>query len=301
MKFISYIKLLVLGTFCLAANAQTFEVDPANNKDTINFIDILGKKQGRWIIWGKTKPNTCYQPNSKVEEGKYADNKKLGIWKEYFCNGIVKSKITFQNGRPDGYAIMYYENGKIAEEGTWKGTKWVGNYKLYYDNGHVQNEFTFNPNGKREGEQKYFYETGQLMIEGNWANGKEAGKIMEYHENGELKSEKNYANGEVDLTSIKVYQPNKPNKKVSDELDKNKKAIAKQDELASVSETKKSNGILNGHHVLYYKNRLKSKDGVFRDNYLIDGKSYVYDTNGILLRIEIYKDGRYAGDAQIDE
>ena len=285
----------------LCFQAQTFEFDPSNNKDTINLIDFLGKKQGKWIIWGKTKPNSCYTPTSKVEEGKYQDNKKLGIWKEYFCNGIIKSKITFLNGRPDGYAIMYYDNGKIAEEGTWKGTKWVGNYKLYYDNGHVQNEFTFNNNGKREGPQKYFYENGQIMIEGNWASGKESGTIKEYHENGDMKAIKNYANGEVDLASIKKFEPKKPNKKIIDELDKKKKAVAKQEELASISNSKKNTGVLNGYYLLYYKNRLKAKDGIFKDNYLIDGKSYVYDSNGLLLRIEIYKDGSYVGDAQIDE
>jgi antitoxin component YwqK of YwqJK toxin-antitoxin module len=196
---------------------------------------------------------------------------------------------------------MYHENGKIAEEGTWKGSKWVGNYKLYYDNGHVQNEFTFNINGKREGDQKYFYENGQLMIEGSWANGKEAGSIKEYHENGDLKAVKNYANGEVDLASIKTYEPKKPNKKILDEVDKTKKAVARQEEIASIASTKKLPAILNGYYVLYYKNRLKAKDGVFKDSYLIDGKNYIYDSNGILTRIEVYKNGAYVGDAQIDE
>ena len=85
------------------------------------------------------------------------DNRKTGIWVEFYCNGNMKNKLTFASGRPDGYAIMYGENGKITEEGNWKINKWVGNYKLYYENGQVQHEFVFNPNGKREGAQKYFY------------------------------------------------------------------------------------------------------------------------------------------------
>lgn len=33
----------------------------------------------------------------------------------------------------------------------------------------------------------------------------------------------------------------------------------------------------------------------------MDGKWFKYDENGILIRIEIYKDGRYIGDGVIDE
>ncbi len=104
------------------AQPQSFELDPSNGKDSINIIDFQGLKQGRWITFGKSKPNTCYQLTAKVEEGKYNDNKKNGIWKEYFCNGNTKNKITFQNGRPDGYAIMYHENGKISKKVLGKQT-----------------------------------------------------------------------------------------------------------------------------------------------------------------------------------
>ena len=59
--------------------------------------------------------------------------------------------------------------------------------------------------------------------------------------------------------------------------------------------------ILNGYYVLYNRNKMKTKDGTFKDNRLMDGKNYIYDENGILKRIEVYKDGQYAGDSQIDE
>src|SRR5690606_15859967 len=115
-----------------------------------NKIDAEGKKQGKWIFYGKHKSEGCYKAEQKAEEGKYEDNKKIGIWIEYYCNGNMKNKLTFVNGRPDGYAVTYHENGKISEEGIWKNNRWTGNYKLYYDNGQVQHEFTFNASGKRE-------------------------------------------------------------------------------------------------------------------------------------------------------
>ncbi len=57
-----------------------------------------------------------------------------------------------------------------------------------------------------------------------------------------------------------------------------------------------TNPMLNGYYVLYNKNRQKTKDGTFKDNRLMDGKNYIYDEKGVLMRIELYKDFKYVGD-----
>lgn len=294
--------LYILITVCGAsyAQSQSFEII---GKDTANRIDIDGKKQGKWILMGKHKPGTCYQPEQKVEEGKYQDNRKTGIWVEYYCNSNMKNKLTFVNGRPDGYAIMYNENGKISEEGNWKNQRWVGNYKLYYPNGQVQHEFVFNPSGKREGAQKYFYDNGQIAIEGNFANGKESGLIKEFHENGDIKAEKNYADGNVDVASIKEYAPKKPIAVKSDvPADNAPKIVVSKDEAPNDG-TKKAAGplVLNGQQILYNKNKQITKDGVFKDNRFMEGKAYIYDENGILTRVAVYKNGVYVGDTQAEK
>ncbi|MCW3075522.1 MAG: hypothetical protein JWO32_131 [Bacteroidetes bacterium] len=298
MKKLLYILITVCGASL--AQSQSFEII---GKDTANRIDVDGKKQGKWILLGKHKPGTCYQPDQKVEEGKYQDNRKLGIWIEYFCNGNMKNKLTFVNGRPDGYAIMYHENGKISEEGNWKNQRWVGNYKLYYENGQVQHEFVFNPTGKREGAQKYYYENGQVAIEGNFSNGKESGLIKEYHENGDIKAEKNYADGNVDVASIKEFAPKKPLVKKSDEPADNAPKITVTKDEAPNEAVKKTAGplVLNGAHTLYNKSKQITKDGVFKDNRFMEGKAYMYDENGILMRVAVYKNGIYVGDTQAEK
>jgi len=298
-KLIQIFLFISLTSF---AQSQSFEMD-ANGVDTINKIDLAGKKQGKWIVRGKHKPGTCYAPDAKVEEGKYENNRKAGQWIEYYCNGNMKNKLTFVNGRPDGYAIMYHENGKISEEGNWKVNKWVGNYKLYYENGQVQHEFLFNQAGKRDGPQKYFYDNGQAAIEGNFSNGKEAGLIKEFYENGDIKAEKTFADGNVDVASIKEYQPKKPiAPKSENPADNAPKITLKPDEKPNEAVAKNTKGpvILNGQHKLYNKNKQITKDGVFKDNRLMDGKAYIYDENGILIRVAVYKNGIYAGDTQVD-
>jgi antitoxin component YwqK of YwqJK toxin-antitoxin module len=282
------------------AFSQAFEL---NKSDTINRVDVNGRKQGKWMLFGRHKPGSCYASDQKAEEGRYEENRKTGIWLEYYCSATLRNKITYTNGRPDGYAQMFHENGKILEEGIWKNNRWVGSYKLYYENGQIQHEFIFNASGKRNGPQKYFYENGQMAIEGNFANGKEDGLIKEYYENGELKAEKNYADGTVDVGSIREYQPNKPLPSKIASPENAPPVKVREDEMPNEAVKMSSKGpqILNGQYTLYNKNRQISKDGIFKDNRFIDGKAYLYDDNGILTRIAVYKNGLYVGDAQLEE
>lgn len=282
------ITLILLFITCKIGLAQSYEL---YDKDTINQTDPTGKKQGKWIIFNRTKKLPNYSPDAKVEEGKYTDSKKVGPWIEYYANGKPKNKIVFENGRPNGYAIMYHENGKIREEGMWKNNRWVGDYKMYYDNGQVMQEFKFNATGKREGPQKYFYENGQVMIEGDWKEGKESGIVKEYYENGDIKAEKSFANGTIDPATTKTYEP----KNSLPPPDQVKITVIepKKDEVAV---TAKTQGPLNGNHTLLNKNKQPSKVGYFENNKLIDGKVFHYSEDGILTRIAVYKEGRYIGD-----
>jgi antitoxin component YwqK of YwqJK toxin-antitoxin module len=296
------IAILILFSCTSLLRAQTWEL---LGKDTINRTDIEGKKQAKWILMGKHKPGTCYQPEQKAEEGKYKDNKKTDIWVEYYCNNNMKNKLTFVNGRPDGYAQMFHENGKISEEGNWKNNRWVGNYKLYYPNGQVQHEFVFSQTGKREGAQKYFYDNGELAIEGNFVNGKESGIIKEYYENGDPKAEKNFMDGNVDVASIKEFQPKKPIVPKSENPADNAPALkVKEDEKPNEAAVKKGAPkgpmVLNGQFTLYNKNKQITKDGIFKDSRFMEGKAYIYNENGILQRVAVYKDGIYVGDTQVE-
>jgi antitoxin component YwqK of YwqJK toxin-antitoxin module len=166
----------------------------------------------------------------------------------------------------------------------------------------VQHDFAYNSGGKREGEQKYFYENGQKAIEGNFSDGKENGTFKEYYKNGDIKSEKNYNGGSVDVASIKQYDSKKP-------VEKEKVAATNQAaqnvklEKDEKSMDAPSSGpmVLNGKHTVYNKNKQVTKDGIFKDNRLMDGKAYFYNDNGILTKISIYKNGVYVGDTQVDE
>ncbi len=143
---------ILLTQACLSQTVKDTNVIKTN----INFSDSLGKKQGKWIIQGKMRPeNKAYAPEQIIEEGYYKNNRKDGLWKEYYASGVLKYELTFVNGRPAGYAIMYHETGCKAEEGMWKNNRWTGLYKAYDKNEKLINAFDFKDSGKREGRRTY--------------------------------------------------------------------------------------------------------------------------------------------------
>lgn len=106
----------------IKVQAQSYEVV---KHDTINILDRNNFKTGWWVIRGKNKPKTCYHMDQKIEEGNYVNNRKDGVWIEYYCNSNMRSKLTYINGVLNGYAVFYDEKGHVLKEGAFKNNKWV--------------------------------------------------------------------------------------------------------------------------------------------------------------------------------
>ena len=285
----------------------------AQKKDSLNTTDADGLRQGRWLITNKLMkpPLAGYSDDQKVEEGRFKDGKKVGVWVAYFANGAVKNRITYVDGRPNGPAIMYHENGKIAEKGDWRNNRWVGDYQLFYDNGEVQHQFHFNTNGKREGKQTYFAENGQKIIEGEMHEGKEIGKWQEWYDNGDKRAEKVFNDGAIDTVKSVFLQPQK-------KLPEAKAVAAKSadgpiptppkvdaNEAPNPADPGKVNNKPvpvfkgEGYAKLFRMDKQISKDGEFHLFKLYNGKNYIYNSNGILERIAVYKNGVYVGDTPL--
>lgn len=139
----TFFTILLMASF-LFSKSQSFEMV---TKDTINFTDVNGKKQGQWIFFGRHNPKAGYRLEQKISEGRYKDNKKQGVWIDYFPSGNIKNKITFKDGRPNGPTSLYFQDGNIKEEGNWLNNRWVGNYKSTNENGDVI-EIIFDDSGK---------------------------------------------------------------------------------------------------------------------------------------------------------
>ncbi len=292
LLFIAFILLFSVTDLA----AQAYEL---HNGDTINKV-VSGRRQGQWIVKADPLKDFDFKEGAVIEEGVYNNSRKEGLWKTYYPNGKLKSEITYERGRPKGAYTLYYDNGKIEEQGDWERTKNTGDFKRYYTNGKTQQDFHFTAEGKRTGEQKYYYENGNLRLEGTWNDGQETGEMREYYENGDLMSVKKFNNGVLDKESVQVYAPKSPQQ---DPLEREIEESGTDLKVTAGKEEKPNQGGFdgNGYKKLFNRNKQIAKDGTFLNYRLMDGKQYIYDDDGILQKIMIFKGGRYVGNGVIEE
>ena len=234
-------------------------------RDTVNLVDEENLKQGYWIE---------YCNATKIREGNYIDNKKIGIWKNYRKTGVLSYTIRFTNGVPNGEMCSYYSDGKLLEKGTWVIDHWEGEYYTYFENGKLSGHFFFNKYGKRTGYQKYYHENGELKISGSWKNGNKEGTINEYYKDGSVKCKKVFCKG-------------MSNPELQEEFPKGIKLAEKKN---GNSESSMFSG--NGYHVFYNKNQQTDREGDFKNGKLINGKRYYYSLKGILQKTAIYQNSK---------
>jgi antitoxin component YwqK of YwqJK toxin-antitoxin module len=269
-------KIYLLFTFLFilaSAFSQSYEVIDG---DTVNRVDSDNLKQGKWI---QTNKNS----NQKTGEGIYIDGKKEGVWKSYYPGGALLSEITYTNDRKEGPAKIYYENGTVAEEGYWKHNKWIGEYKSYHENGKIAVHWNYNEEGNRSGEQMYYHKNGNVKIKGNWVNGEQNGEVVEYYENGNVKSKKTYENGAILENGIVFYDKNDENPDLPVDNEQQENNSEEKDPEVFHGE---------GYRTFYTKDKKVEKEGYFRNGYLFDGKHYIYNSEGTLIKTIIYKEGK---------
>ncbi len=119
---IRHIIFLLFICVC-SAKAQTSEIVAV---DTINKIDIKGYKVGKWVIKGKHKPGSGYAIEQTIETGMYMNNRKEGVWIEFYKNGKMRTKLTYVNGTLNARALFYDETEKVRSQGAFKDNKWLG-------------------------------------------------------------------------------------------------------------------------------------------------------------------------------
>jgi len=290
--------LILLFVFLISFNASSFAnviTDPPGEQegDSIN-QKIDGKKEGYWIIWAHMRNLPDFKPNDKIEEGNYKTNRKIGMWKKYWANGNLKSEIEFINGRASGAFKTFYENGKPEEAGNWVGRYYTKSFTRWHPNGNIAQEKTFNGSGKTDSIVKYYHTNAQIELEYNTTNGVENGTATRYYPNGDIKEIVEYSeDGNV------IEGSRQERERVNPAVTLEEDVITVEEEGVEADgvtfDPKDIGEIEDGYHKTYNENKDIYMDGEFKDAKLWSGKHYIYDENGLLERIEVYKDGKYVG------
>ncbi len=145
------------------------------------------------------------------------DNRKEGIWKEFYSEGILKEEKTYLDGKLNGYVKLYNVEGKLIEALKYNNgevsldkndfdsnielkEEFDSNENLIFQGGYKNNtpigiHRYFDNNGKVKSSKTYNLE-GRIIAEGIvLENGKEDGNWIYYHENGKNKAIGKYRNG----------------------------------------------------------------------------------------------------------
>ncbi len=289
LKFV--FSFLLLWTF-LFPNASVIAGE-SRQADPINQKSADGKKQGKWIVYGKDKPEEGYPSNGKIEEGEYRNGRRENTWIKYHKDGVTPRLIgQYHNNRPNGHYQMFHSNGKLSEKGSFISGKYADTILRYHSNGQLAYESIYK-NGKENGKVAYYYSNGKTEFEYTALEGVPTGKAIRYYPNGDLREILEFdANGTVKNRELKEIE----NIKVPEVNIKNTKDVSVKIQNPIVKGGKFQP---NGYNKVYNLDDEIWQDGDFKNSRLYNGKLYVYDRDGILLKVKIYKEGYYHSDGQL--
>ena len=96
------------------SQCKTFKIGVRG--DTLNCVDIKGKKQGRWV--NELPP--LRGEKGYEEQGVYINDKKEGQWQQFTLDGDLLAIENYRWGNKNGRAIYYTPFGQPIREESWK-------------------------------------------------------------------------------------------------------------------------------------------------------------------------------------
>lgn len=131
------------------------------------------------------------------KEAMYVDGKLNGTYREFSYGGRPIKIMEYRNGLLNGLKKLYY-NGKpdkVLEESYYKNGKKDGIAKWFSEDGLLIAEYQYK-NGSFEGIQKNYYEDGSVLSEEMYENNVPIGTYHEYFPDGTNKVVGEYDRGE---------------------------------------------------------------------------------------------------------
>src|ERR1051325_5289485 len=112
MRFVFLLFLFI----SVKGNSQWKDYIISVKGDTLNRVDMNGKKQGPW--WIKTEAQRGER--GFEEEGLYVNGRKEGLWKRYSLMGDKLAEENYRWGNKNGKCTYYDLTGGLLREESWK-------------------------------------------------------------------------------------------------------------------------------------------------------------------------------------
>lgn len=231
--FISFIYLLVLGTFSLGFAQDTIRT--YYDEESLYVKEILTKINGKaegevrlfdidgnLILIGNLKNNQRngffydLDPDTgdTVRVVEFRNNLREGKALSYYLDGNLSQESNFVNNQLEGMVVSYYEDGKIQDRTTFKNNKPDGLSESFFPNGKPKIKIIFLV-GQYNGPFEEFDENGQLMFSTNYSRGVIDGKEMQYFPDGKVKAVREFRLGELNGSYELNYPDGKPERRAT--------------------------------------------------------------------------------------
>ncbi len=181
----------------------------------------------------------------------------------------------------------FYKEGGLKNELTYKGDVLDGTQFFYFKNGKLQSEFNYK-NGVLHGISRRFHETGNLESTTNYVNGKKEGEQRLFNLQGILVGVLHYENDNLNGPYRNMF-PNGRERIIglykNNQFDSTWTYYNNTGMVIGQGEFKTGKGVLK---YWGYKGNLLRE--VNYSNSLKNGEERIFDNNGKLLQINIFKD-----------
>jgi hypothetical protein len=110
----SFLVLLLVISINGFGQWKSFILSPKG--DTLNRVDLNGKKQGPWSVHvDELRGERGYE-----EEGYYENDLKEGTWKKYSLEGVKIAEENYRWGKLNGRQQYFTYNGGLLREESWR-------------------------------------------------------------------------------------------------------------------------------------------------------------------------------------
>jgi hypothetical protein len=106
--------LFLLISISGAAQWKNFIISPKG--DTLNRVDMKGKKQGPWSV----HVDNLRGERGYEEEGYYDNDLKTGTWKRYSLEGVKIAEENYSWGKLNGKSQYFTFNGGLLRVENWR-------------------------------------------------------------------------------------------------------------------------------------------------------------------------------------
>lgn len=145
-----------------------------------------GKKNGRRVTYRK----------DEIVAENFADDIKQGLTTYYYPDSTIYKTINFVDGREEGLAKEYAEDGRVVTLTTYKKGYVVSREKIN----------RLDASGRKQGLWKFFHDNGTVRLEGNFSNDLKDGYFKEYDEDGKLIATSKWIEGEKQEDAVELVR-----------------------------------------------------------------------------------------------